>query len=373
MFEIENCYKIIFEAMLEEPVFRCIAERIEEYTGAGTAFVTGTGKILACSRLCACLVPVSAGKGYLTFEDYIAIRDKEETDGKYWCVIPVYGGGIAAGYVVLVYGKKEDEALFLELGKILAENVTRYFEEEQKQYAIRQPLKEHMTGRMLFEEDLKKFSSEQPLLEGKYIVALFCKNDEQTEELDASLRNIWNCMYIYEEEDEIFALLYRVKDQDIPSVYEAIEAEKKRCCISEVFSELCRCRNKRNILRRIARVEDPKGTAVVRREKEWSMRGMYTYTAPLIKSAGLNDYSIKRLILEDEKNHTELYHTLKTYLLCENNVTAASKRLHIHRNTLVYRLKQIKECIDVDTNDHEVSRELLAFIMMNDIAGTSLP
>ena len=39
---------------------------------------------------------------------------------------------------------------------------------------------------------------------------------------------------------------------------------------------------------------------------------------------------------------------------------------------MVYRLKQIKECIDVDMNDFEVSRELLAFIMMYDIAGQRL-
>lgn len=99
------------------------------------------------------------------------------------------------------------------------------------------------------------------------------------------------------------------------------------------------------------------------------MQGMYTYTAPLIEKGGLSDYSIGSLLLEDEKNNTELYHTLKVYLLCENNITAAAKTLHIHRNTLVYRLKQIKECMDVDVNDHEISRGLLAFIMMNDVVG----
>lgn len=51
MFEIENCYRIIFEAMLDETVLLSIAERIEQYTDAGVAFVTGTGKIMAFSRL----------------------------------------------------------------------------------------------------------------------------------------------------------------------------------------------------------------------------------------------------------------------------------------------------------------------------------
>lgn len=44
MYEIEVCYKIIFEAMLEKPVLKSIAEKINEYTGAKVIFVSGTGK-----------------------------------------------------------------------------------------------------------------------------------------------------------------------------------------------------------------------------------------------------------------------------------------------------------------------------------------
>lgn len=50
MYEIEVCYKIIFEAMLEKPVLKSIAEKINEYTGAKVIFVSGTGKILAYSH-----------------------------------------------------------------------------------------------------------------------------------------------------------------------------------------------------------------------------------------------------------------------------------------------------------------------------------
>ena len=109
MFAIENCYRIIFEAMLEDSIFMCIAKRIEEYTGAGVAFVAGTGKELACSCIWAKLFPVYAGEGHLTFEDYGLIRDRQELDGRSWCVTPVYGGKIAIGYVVLMYGEKEEE------------------------------------------------------------------------------------------------------------------------------------------------------------------------------------------------------------------------------------------------------------------------
>ena len=59
------------------------------------------------------------------------------------------------------------------------------------------------------------------------------------------------------------------------------------------------------------------------------------------------------------------------YLLCGNNITVAAKMLHIHRNTLVYRLKQIRECLEIDFNDIEISRGILSFILMNDISRQS--
>ena len=108
MFEIENCYRLIFEAMLEDSALQCIAERMEQYTRAGTAFVTGAGVLAGCSGLCARMFPESAGAGRLVSEDYAVIRDKEETDGRSWCITPVYGIRMAIGYVVLIYGKKEE-------------------------------------------------------------------------------------------------------------------------------------------------------------------------------------------------------------------------------------------------------------------------
>lgn len=369
MFEIENCYRIIFEAMLDETVLLSIAERIEQYTDAGVAFVTGTGKIMAFSRLWSIFFPVSAGKGYLTFEDYASIYGREKPDGQCCCVTPVYGGKRAIGHVVLVYGGKESEEQLQKLGLVLAESVKRFFEEERKAYIFKQPLKEYIIGRMMFEDEFSKEAEEDYCPKGKYIVILFCKKDGKAEEMTARVRSMWNCMHIYEEEDAVFVLLYLVKDQDSETIYAGIEAEKQRCCVSDVFSNLCLCRCKKNILRRIACAEEFQETVPVRREKDWMMRGMYTYTVSLIRKAGLSDYSIEQLILEDEKNNTELYYSLKVYLLCENNVTAAAKRLHIHRNTLVYRLKRIREIIGGDMNDYETSGGLLAFIMMNDAAG----
>ena len=145
--------------------------------------------------------------------------------------------------------------------------------------------------------------------------------------------------------------------------------EKKiGCSISEPFGKLDRCVTKYMLLKRMSMVNGVENDPVMKREKEWSVQGLYTYTTPLFKEAGLSDYRLLRLLQEDRENNTDLYYTLKIYLLNENNVTMAADSLHIHRNTLVYRLKQIRECIEADINDNETARELLAFMMMYDIS-----
>ena len=56
------------------------------------------------------------------------------------------------------------------------------------------------------------------------------------------------------------------------------------------------------------------------------------------------------------------------YLLCGNNITMAAEKLYIHRNTMVYRLKRIRSCIGLDFNDDNISRGLLAYMMIYDAA-----
>jgi DNA-binding PucR family transcriptional regulator len=46
--------------------------------------------------------------------------------------------------------------------------------------------------------------------------------------------------------------------------------------------------------------------------------------------------------------HAELVNTLRTLLECRLDRTATSAALHVHRNTLAYRLKRIEEITALD-------------------------
>ena len=55
----------------------------------------------------------------------------------------------------------------------------------------------------------------------------------------------------------------------------------------------------------------------------------------------------------DREHHSDLYQTLETFLFCKMSRTETAKQLHIHLNTLKYRLNRIQELCDVDLESPE--------------------
>lgn len=62
---------------------------------------------------------------------------------------------------------------------------------------------------------------------------------------------------------------------------------------------------------------------------------------------------VMKLRQHDQEKHTELYETLKTYLSCMLNAEQTARTLFIHRSTLFYRLKKIREVSGLDLNEPE--------------------
>ncbi|WP_242057341.1 PucR family transcriptional regulator [Pseudalkalibacillus hwajinpoensis] len=63
-----------------------------------------------------------------------------------------------------------------------------------------------------------------------------------------------------------------------------------------------------------------------------------------------NSY-IEKLKQYDAINHTQLLETLEVYLQHDSNVKAAAHVLHVHTNTLNYRLKRITDVANLDLKD----------------------
>jgi purine catabolism regulator len=65
-----------------------------------------------------------------------------------------------------------------------------------------------------------------------------------------------------------------------------------------------------------------------------------------------------KLAVQDARSDGELLRTLEAYFTCNGSPTEAAARLHVHRNTLLYRLQRIRSVAEVDLDDPEVRLSL---------------
>lgn len=79
--------------------------------------------------------------------------------------------------------------------------------------------------------------------------------------------------------------------------------------------------------------------------------------------------SLPTLIRYDEKNKTEMTHTLNVYLNHDRNYAHTSEVLHIHRSSLLYRVDRIVELTGLDLDDADTRLHLLvSFALLRDKA-----
>jgi purine catabolism regulator len=61
--------------------------------------------------------------------------------------------------------------------------------------------------------------------------------------------------------------------------------------------------------------------------------------------------TLGRLISHDDNKNAELVDTLEAFFACHGNLSQTANRLHIHRNTLTYRLDRIATITQLDLDD----------------------
>ncbi|MGD8190824.1 PucR family transcriptional regulator [Brevibacillus ginsengisoli] len=82
--------------------------------------------------------------------------------------------------------------------------------------------------------------------------------------------------------------------------------------------------------------------------------GIYRFLTELKKwgdAEGYENERLTRLRLYDQEHQSNLVQTLETYLDAAGKVNVTSQRLHIHINTLSYRLRRIEEIMGIQLDD----------------------
>ena len=128
------------------------------------------------------------------------------------------------------------------------------------------------------------------------------------------------------------------------------------------LDEVKASRNEAASALRAAEVSGSEGNIFFYREQ-----GLYTLLSHVDDSRILDIYveeKIGKLLRADEINDGNLSETLENYLNCSCNVKKTAEEIFLHRNTLNYRLKKIREILDCDLEKLDTCLELkLAFLI----------
>lgn len=92
--------------------------------------------------------------------------------------------------------------------------------------------------------------------------------------------------------------------------------------------------------------------------------------SPRIKEMPDNNYkpkSLKNIECYDEENSTEFLPTLKSYVFNLKNTKKTANELHIHRNTLLYRINKIEELFGITLDSAEDFLYMMTIFYMIDL------
>lgn len=85
--------------------------------------------------------------------------------------------------------------------------------------------------------------------------------------------------------------------------------------------------------------------------------------------ASFYDDMVGRLQAHDERQSADLVNTLETFFECHGNHVRTAQRLHLHRNTLLYRLDRARQVLGVDLDDAEIRLALQVALKIGRVIG----
>ncbi len=98
--------------------------------------------------------------------------------------------------------------------------------------------------------------------------------------------------------------------------------------------------------------------------------GIYQFLDDLYRIRMKENYRnevIEKLKEYDEENNTDLLNSLRVYLKNDSNVNLAAKKIHVHSNTMNYRLKRIAEICEIDLNDSSLKTNLYLDLLIHKV------
>lgn len=363
-------YKIIFESLSEKKGIQHFIEQLYLNFHVSVLVLDFSGKIIASSITEE--LKIARNREYRAGDSISAADLKKERtecadnpeiledEGAYIISEPIMRKGGIVGYTVMFFYQREKAEEFLLLNKILAQATEVELGTKGSFVYYGKTMEEQLFARLLFEDGQDAdVDLEEDLPCGYYLCELSELNIKDMQKAYKEVQEWTADNLVWAEDDYMYILFWGMKKQAEEALIREMKhlaGEKGRAAVSEYFSDLKVCPAKKEILKRMFNV----GADRVLLEKEYYTKVIYSYAADVFGRDVHKNFQMYRLKAEERS-------TLKTYLKSGNHLKKTAASLHIHRNTLVYRLMKIQESLQVDLNDVKKSQELLAELMIYEI------
>ena len=398
-FDINVCYKKVFEMLGNEGTIEKMVCDIAGYTGTRIVVVDIGGKILSSSdenwdmepalgrRQSEALLGLIAG--YIETQEEEAPEDfvllEEEEGLKAIRRIVVKGNTEGFSIMELPSGQGNGRVTrqsLCQANDILCQALGMLMERYGHRVYYHASALRRMIARSLFDGDTENVleikeirSMYDTYVWPRFVVAVLEMREYNMLRLQKaanSLADEYSDSFIYIKDGRIYVLFSGVHTKEtekrIAPVLEGICRMYDFCCgVSEAFEDIGLVEKKHFMVSRaleIGQVSDPERR--IYPEYDYYIQIVCSCAAACIGRARYLEKELLELKGEDQMKGTCFYNTLKEYLLNGNNVSMTSKKLFIHRNTMIYRLGKINEILGVDINAPEVSHRLLLSMILQE-------
>lgn len=165
-----------------------------------------------------------------------------------------------------------------------------------------------------------------------------------------------NILY-YEKEQNLYLLFHHLGDANLnPSFLSLISQCESYCGVSAVFDSL----EQREVYIQQANLAHDSARLLNRSSQctyysESLSEAFLLHPLKEFRQENVIPEELQNLFSYDRLHETELTKTLKIYLYLRNDINKTSSALHVHRNTLIYRLNKIRDLTEVEIDDPEVA------------------
>lgn len=165
-----------------------------------------------------------------------------------------------------------------------------------------------------------------------------------------------NILY-YEKAQKLYLLFHHLGDANLnPSFLSLINQSDSYCGVSTVFDSLEQREafiQQANLAHDTARLLNRSSQCTYYSES--LSEAFLLHPLKEFRQENVIPEELQNLFVYDRLHETELTKTLKIYLYLRNDINKTSSALHVHRNTLIYRLNKIRDLTEVEIDEPEVA------------------